>query len=59
MDIQYGRLSIRKDVLEGIPFEEVEKRYPTIKKTLLKGAWKLANPKGVKAKEEKITKKGV
>jgi hypothetical protein len=56
MDIQYGRLSIRKDVLEGIPFEEVKKSLPTIKESLLKGAWKLANPKGIKAKEDKPKK---
>jgi hypothetical protein len=56
MDIKYGRLSIRKDVLEGIPFEEVKKNLPTIKETLLKGAWKLANPKGIKAKEDKPKK---
>lgn len=56
MDIQYGRLSIRKDALEGVPFEEVKKNLPTIKESLLKGAWKLANPKGIKAKEDKPKK---
>jgi hypothetical protein len=57
--VVYGRLSIRRDALDGLTFEEAKKQHSTIKETLLLGAWKIVNPKGKmkndppKSKEEK------
>lgn len=42
----YGRLSIQRDALENLTFEEAKKKHPTIKESLLLGAWKIVNPKG-------------
>lgn len=46
MVIVYGRLSIRLDALDGLTFEDAKKNNPSIKESLLLGAWKIANPKG-------------
>lgn len=57
--VKYGRLSILKDSLDGLTFEEAKKQHKTIKESLLLGAWRIVNPKGKmkndppKPKEEK------
>ena len=47
--IKYGNLSMRAVSLVDKPFEEVIAENPSINKMMLKGAWDIANPKGVKA----------
>ena len=49
--ISHGKLSIRVDSLENLSFEEAREKHPTIKESLLLGAWKIVNPKGKLKKE--------
>lgn len=52
--IQYGRLSSLSSELTDISLEEAQKKLPHVKPEIVKGAWKIANPKGVKQKEVKV-----
>lgn len=54
--IQYGRLSIRRDAVEGLTFEEAKKNNPSVKEKFLLGAWEIANPKGKKKSEADLEK---
>ena len=52
--VSYGKIrSIRRDSLEGLSFEEAREKHPTIKETLLRGAWEIVNPKGKIKKSKK------
>lgn len=45
--VSYGALrSILRESLDGLTFDEAKKAHPTIKESLLLGAWKIVNPKG-------------
>lgn len=44
--VVYGRLSILKSEVQDITFEELKDKFPTVKESLLLGAWKIVNPKG-------------
>lgn len=50
---RYGRLQILTKELEGLSFEEAREKHPTIKETLLRGAWEIVNPKGKLKKSKK------
>lgn len=48
MCIVHGKVSIKKSELVDKTFDEVSKKFQNIRTDVLKGAWDIANPKGVK-----------
>lgn len=49
--VKYGKTQILRSSLDGLSFEEAREKHPTIKETILRGAWKIVNPKGKMKKE--------
>jgi hypothetical protein len=51
--VKYGRAQILRSSLDGLSFEEAKEKHPTIKESLLRGAWDIVNPKGKLKKSKK------